>query len=678
MPKRPILLYFLLLMSTASTLAHNGKFALAYPVSGIQQDGDLADWPTHIPAIKLTHSVGNPLTGPADCSGTVRLAYNVEEERLYFAAEITDQEVLKGDTATVLDYESRDGFALYLNASHLQQAPGTALLMFSHQEQFIWHELHEDDPYHSFLDDDHASCTLSTKGNVTTYEGSVKLPGYIKTGRTIGVDCAAIDLDSGEGVTYLSWGPGSYREYRSGQLGDVLLSPSADLQLSNVSGEVRIDGAAPGERLRQLCVQSLDNQAFWLHTNVDTLGVFELNLPNGRYEIFPAFNTTNAFAQGGYGNQLRFDENRTTIEVQGLDREFGMELKLLPSPTERAQRKGALHDWNGQSSAKLDEFVRYVMDYHQIPGASVAVIKDARIVHQAEFGVQNTLAQDPVTPNTHFQAASVTKAVFAFIVHRLLDRNVLELDVPLHTYLPFPNLEKDARYKKMTARHVLTHQSGLPNWAFGGPGGWRSGREIELMFEPGTQFGYSGEGFEYLGRVVEHLTGKKLNTLLEEEVVQPLNVPGLLFVGRDGLEMARGHEAHYPHFWGMPGEPGVAHSMLTNARIFAPFVVALAERKGLQPETYEGFFKRQVLSEGFPPPSDSLYWNLGLGEGLFVQDTPYGKAVVHGGNNGDFQGEFVLYTEHSMGFVVFANSNAGHKLGQALGIYLMHGRPEDE
>ena len=66
--------------------------------------------------------------------------------------------------------------------------------------------------------------------------------------------------------------------------------------------------------------------------------------------------------------------------------------------------------------------------------------------------------------NTLFEAASVTKPVFSFAVQRLAERGVIDLDKPLYLYLPYPDIEYDERYKLMTARHVLTHRTGFPNW----------------------------------------------------------------------------------------------------------------------------------------------------------------------------------------------------------------------
>jgi CubicO group peptidase (beta-lactamase class C family) len=111
---------------------------------------------------------------------------------------------------------------------------------------------------------------------------------------------------------------------------------------------------------------------------------------------------------------------------------------------------------------------------------------------------------EKVNDLTLYEAASITKPVFAFAVQRLAERGVIDLDKPLYLYLPYEDIAYDDRYKLMTARHVLTHRTGFPNWRSMNEDG-----KLNLKFTPGTGYGYSGEGFEYLKMVIEKITGKK-------------------------------------------------------------------------------------------------------------------------------------------------------------------------
>jgi len=192
---------------------------------------------------------------------------------------------------------------------------------------------------------------------------------------------------------------------------------------------------------------------------------------------------------------------------------------------------------------------------------------------------------------------------------------------------------------------------------------------------PGTSYQYSGEGYEYLGRVIEHLTSKSLPDLLIEEFKQPLGIDKFYFTLNDEIEQVTGYYGHHTTLWSGINNTtvGVAHSILTDAETFAKFVCELGLQEHLKAVTYREMFAPLQSVTGFEHP-ENLYWNQGMGLGFNVQESSFGKAVMHGGNNGDFQGEFVYYLEPKIGFVLFTSSNRGHKLGQELGRFLFYGK----
>lgn len=124
---------------------------------------------------------------------------------------------------------------------------------------------------------------------------------------------------------------------------------------------------------------------------------------------------------------------------------------------------------------------------------SVVLVKDGKTVYYRTFGVRNFYTGEPVTRETLFEACSITKIVFAFLVNKMADRGEIDLDKPLCEYLPFVAMEHDPRHRKITARHCLAHRSGFPNWASNNDDG-----KLDIKAHPGTKFGYSGEGFEYV------------------------------------------------------------------------------------------------------------------------------------------------------------------------------------
>ena len=137
--------------------------------------------------------------------------------------------------------------------------------------------------------------------------------------------------------------------------------------------------------------------------------------------------------------------------------------------------------------------------------------------------------------------------------------------------LEYPRLAHDARYRRITARMVLSHGTGLPNWG---------GETLAVGFEPGTAYGYSGEGFLYLQKVVERVTGRSLDELARQEVFEPLGMTRSGYVWHDRFA---GHAAYARDWlWNVAtvnhytdGEANAAASLLTTAPDYARFVAAV-------------------------------------------------------------------------------------------------------
>ena len=134
---------------------------------------------------------------------------------------------------------------------------------------------------------------------------------------------------------------------------------------------------------------------------------------------------------------------------------------------------------------------------------------------------------------------------------------------------------------------VLTHRTGFPNWRTG---------KLDIKFTPGTQVSYSGEGFVYLGKVVEHLTGKKLVDLCREEVFAPLGIENASLVWNEDVARltATGHGGTSPLSKGKPSEPNMAASLHVDAGNYAKFLIAVLQGKGLSEATAKEMLRSQV------------------------------------------------------------------------------------
>lgn len=303
----------------------------------------------------------------------------------------------------------------------------------------------------------------------------------------------------------------------------------------------------------------------------------------------------------------------------------------------------------------------------------------------------NEKFDETVTDSTIFQAASLSKVIFAYTVLRLVDQGVLELDVPLMSYYDEPRFrtpENREMAKKLTARMVLSHRTGLPNWAASPSSDEWPDSEIIFKTAPAEDgdttemYTYSGEGYAYLQRVVEHLTGLTLNELASREVFEPFEMPYTWYGWRESYEgmVTRGHQTdgtpaniiRYPR-------ANSAYTLMTCAGDYSKFLKALAGGKGLKPETFAEMTTPQYEDGDFL----RIYSNIPISWGLGVGLTDDG-AIWHWGDNGSFKAFFAIYPsnevqtgvsgrDYSKGenfLVYFANSRNGLKiLPQMLDIY---------
>ena len=168
----------------------------------------------------------------------------------------------------------------------------------------------------------------------------------------------------------------------------------------------------------------------------------------------------------------------------------------------------------GPTETLLDS-IPEIMKAADVPGLQIAVLESGEIVATRAFGTTSTESGAPVTDATVFEAASLSKPVFAYAVLRMADRGEWDLDQPLWEILEYERLAHDERARQITSRQVLTHTTGLPNWG---------GTPLQFNSDPGERWNYSGEGFVYLQRAVEKQTGLTLEEIGTREVFEPLGM----------------------------------------------------------------------------------------------------------------------------------------------------------
>ena len=314
----------------------------------------------------------------------------------------------------------------------------------------------------------------------------------------------------------------------------------------------------------------------------------------------------------------------------------------------------------GQGSAQAAEFAR-IMRSHGIPGAQM-VYAHQGTYRPFHYGVLSEASAQEVDDSTLFQAASLSKVIAAYIALQMVDRGQLDLDRPLWDDWHSPRTEGNAANRKITARMVLNHTTGLPNWQISPSDPAIDRTPLSSKFAPGTQFAYSGEGFYLLQKTIEHLTRTPWNELVGREVFSRFGMGSSSYLtdpalvanyspGHDRQGVAKAKRVYI--------RANTAYTLVTNAHDYNQFIQrALYKGEGLKPATHRMMFSPSSSADdaSLPIPADPfISWGLGVG----IQATSRGKLVWHWGDNPGFKAFFALDPASGDSVILFTNSDNG-------------------
>ena len=310
------------------------------------------------------------------------------------------------------------------------------------------------------------------------------------------------------------------------------------------------------------------------------------------------------------------------------------------------------------AAGAIDAEARRLMAREHVNGLALAVIEDGQVVHTAAYGYRNVARRLPLTPTTIMYGASLTKTAVAYMVLQLVDEGRLDLDASVATLLPRPlpeyedytDLAGDARWRALTPRILLTHTSGFANFRWLEPD-----QKLRFHFDPGTRYGYSGEGFYILQLILEQGLGLDVGKEMQTRVFDRFGMTRTSMQWRadfaenlaDGYALDGTMEPHDER-----GSVSAAGSMDTNIEDQARLWAGIVRGDGLSAAARAELVRGQVPITSlhqFPslmtePGPANAEVGLAAGLGLVTFRDASGPAWFKGGHN-DWTGNMVVCLE---------------------------------
>lgn len=306
-----------------------------------------------------------------------------------------------------------------------------------------------------------------------------------------------------------------------------------------------------------------------------------------------------------------------------------------------------------------DSAIENWLKENNIKTLGLGIIENGKLKQVKVFGEISKESSAPY--NTIFNVASLTKPITALTTLRLVSLGKWDLDEPIYHYFTDPDIANDPRNRKLTTRLILSHQTGFPNW--------RSdieNKRLQFLFDPGTKYGYSGEGYEYLRKALENKFKKPLQQLAEELIFQPLKMKDTDFVwtkNTDESRFAIGYDEN-----GKPYEivknktANAADDLHTTVEEYGNFLVNVLNGGNLNQRIYAEMLKKQVKTK------EDKYFGLGFE----LYDLGNGEITFsHGGSDFGTQCITFLFPKTKDGLLIFTNSTCGYKIFNPLLIHYL-------
>jgi CubicO group peptidase (beta-lactamase class C family) len=324
----------------------------------------------------------------------------------------------------------------------------------------------------------------------------------------------------------------------------------------------------------------------------------------------------------------------------------------------------------------IDAAVRREMRLAKVPGAGIAIFNDGRIVYEKAYGLRDTARALPMTPASILTAASLTKSAFAVMVMQLASERIVDLDTPVYRYLPKPlasypryrDLAGDPRANLITLRMLLSHTSGFPNLRR-----FTDDGKLSIAFTPGTRFAYSGEGIELAQMVVEIVTKRPLNQLMNRRIFGPLGMTrtSMVWEARFAGDAANGYDEQGASLGPeRRTDADAAGSMQTTLHDYALFIQATLQGTDLSQSARAEMLSPQIaitskhefpsLASATTTVNRDIKLSYGLGWGLYR--STHGKAFFKEGHDDGWRHYVVCFDASGTALLIMTNSSNGESM----------------
>jgi serine-type D-Ala-D-Ala carboxypeptidase/endopeptidase len=339
------------------------------------------------------------------------------------------------------------------------------------------------------------------------------------------------------------------------------------------------------------------------------------------------------------------------------------------------------------SASDLNKKIEFLMKEANVHGLAITVFNNNEPVYKKTFGYKRFDQKAPINNNTNFYGASLSKAVFAVFVMKLVEEGKLDLDKPLYEYLEKPpyeykqltkwqdnyaDLKTEPLYKKITARMCLDHTTGFPNWRWD-----ESDQKLRVKFEPGTKYGYSGEGMVYLQFVLEKMFDKPLEEMMKKYIFGPLNMTMSSYTWQPGFEgdFSVGHNSKGELYEkDKDNEARAASTLETTLNDYALFTEAVLKNRILKSSTTKQMFSPQIRLRSiqqhgplrFRDSTSNDNIQLSYGLGWVLLQSPHGTGAFKEGHGDGFQHYSIIFPDKGTGIILMANSDNGESIFKEL------------